>query len=50
MEAKLVLYLFNSILVMWAVDSVNITAIFKKNREIQAKVFYFIITLLLQLL
>ena len=47
MSAKLVLYLVSSIIVMFSIDSVNIIVIFKKNKELQAKLFYFIITLCL---
>ena len=45
MSVKLFLYLFSSIIVIWSIDSVNITAIFKKNRNSQAKIFYFLIAL-----
>ena len=37
------LYLLVLIIVIWAMDGVNINAIFKKNRVYQAKVFYIII-------
>ncbi len=47
MTARLLLYIFSSVVVMWSIDSVNITAIFKKNRIAQAKVFYFILALCL---
>lgn len=45
MSAKLFLYLFSSVIVIWSIDSVNINAIFKKNKNFSAKVFYFIIAL-----
>ena len=45
MSAKFFLYLFSTILVVFSIDSVNITAIFKKNRVFQAKIFYFILAL-----
>ena len=45
MSSRVFLYLFSSIIVIWSIDSVNINAIFKKNRNNQAKVFYFIIAL-----
>ena len=45
MSAKLFLYLFSSIVVIFSIDSVNITGIFKKNRGFQAKIFYFILAL-----
>lgn len=38
-------YLFSTILVIWSLDSVNINKIFKKNKESQAKVFYFLLAL-----
>lgn len=41
MHGKLFVYLIVSILVMWALESININAIFKKNRVIQANLFYF---------
>lgn len=45
MTAKFFLYVFVSILVIWAMDSVNINQIFKKNKIYQARVFYFLIGL-----
>ena len=45
MSVKVFLYLFSSIIVIWSIDSVNINAIFKKNRNTQAKIFYFLIAL-----
>lgn len=45
MSAKFFLYIFSTILVVYGIDSVNITKIFKKNKETQAKVFYFILAL-----
>ncbi|MDO4995698.1 MAG: DUF1146 domain-containing protein [Bacilli bacterium] len=41
MHGKLFIYLIVSILVMWSLESVNINAIFKKNRVLQANLFYF---------
>lgn len=38
-------YLFSTILVIWSLDSVNINKIFKKNKESQAKLFYFLLEL-----
>lgn len=43
MSVKFFLYIFSSIIVIWSIDSVNITGIFKKNRVMQARVFYFLI-------
>ncbi len=41
MEFKLILYIIVSILVIYAMDSVNINSIFKKNKIRQATLFYF---------
>lgn len=38
--SKLVLYLFVIPLVVWGCDSININAIFKKNRYYQARIIY----------
>ena len=38
---KFFLYLVVTILVIWAMDSININGIFKKNKVIQARVLYF---------
>lgn len=43
MLGKLLLYIFVTILVIWAMDSVNINQIFKKNRVMQARIFYFLL-------
>ena len=45
MSAKLFLYLFVSIIVIFSIDSVNINAIFKKNKNFQARILYFLIAL-----
>ncbi len=45
MKAKFFLYIFTTITVIWSMESVNISRIFKKNREIQARVFYFLLAL-----
>ena len=42
---KFCLYIFCLIVVMFAIDGVNINAIFKKNQVIKARLFYFIIIL-----
>ena len=47
MGAKLILYIVSAMCVMWSIDSVNISVIFKKNKIAQAKVFYFILALCL---
>ena len=43
MSAKFFLYCAVTILVIWAMDSVNINAIFKKGKTIQAHIFYFLL-------
>lgn len=43
MSGKYFLYLFVTVIVIWALDSVNINVIFKKNKVIQARVFYFLL-------
>ena len=45
MTVKFFLYIFVSILVVWAMDSININQIFKKNKIFQARVFYFLLVL-----
>ena len=43
MSGKFFLYILVSILVVWSLDSVNINQIFKKNRVVQARIFYFLL-------
>lgn len=45
MSVKAFLYVIVTIIVIWSLDSININQIFKKNRIIQARVFYFLIAL-----
>ena len=45
MSAKAILYVLITILVIWALEGVNINQIFKKNRVVQARVIYFLIAL-----
>lgn len=45
MNAKILLYIFVSILVVWSLDAININQIFKKNRVFQARIFYLILSL-----
>ena len=45
MTGKFFLYVLVTILVIWSLDSVNINQIFKKNRIVQARVFYFLLAL-----
>ena len=40
---KFFLYLVVTIIVIWAMDSLNINGIFKKGKVIQARVLYFFI-------
>ena len=47
MSSKAILYLIVTVIVTWSIDSVNINKIFKKNREIQARVFYLLLDLCL---
>lgn len=43
MSIKFYIYILVTILVIWAMDSVNINQIFKKNKIVQARVFYFLL-------
>ena len=43
MTGKFFLYIVVTILVIWAMDSVNINKIFKKNKIFQARIFYFLL-------
>ncbi len=43
MKGKFFLYVLVTLLVIWAMDSVNINQIFKKNKILQARVFYFLL-------
>ena len=45
MLGKLLLYAFITVVVIWAMDSVNINQIFKKNHVVQARLFYFLLGL-----
>ena len=47
MSARLLLYIFSSFIVIWSIESININGIFKKNRVMQAKIFYFVLALCL---
>lgn len=42
---KFCLYIFSLIIVMYAMDGININAIFKKNQVIKARLCYFIMIL-----
>ena len=43
MSVKFFIYCLITILVVWAMDSVNINGIFKKNKILQARIFYFLL-------
>jgi len=45
MSSKIFIYIIVAIIVIWAMDSVNINQIFKKNRVYQARTFYFLLAL-----
>lgn len=45
MSGKLFLYIAVTLLVVWAFESININGIFKKNKIIQARIFYFLLGL-----
>ena len=50
MTIKTILYLVVTPLVIWALDSINITNVFKKNRYYQARALYLILSLSLSYL
>lgn len=50
MGLKALIYVFVVPIVIWALESVNINSIFKKNRYYQARVFYLILTISLSYL
>ncbi|HHU54993.1 MAG TPA: DUF1146 domain-containing protein [Mollicutes bacterium] len=50
MNIKSLLYIFVTPLVIWALDGVNINAIFKKNKIYQASILYIMICLSLSYL
>lgn len=43
MSGKFYIYVAVTFLVVWAMESVNINKIFKKDRIIQARIFYFLL-------
>lgn len=47
---KSILYIVTVILVIWALDSINITNVFKKNRYYQSRLLYLIIAVSLSYL
>lgn len=47
MSVKIIIYIIVSIIAIWSLDSININKIFKKNKELQARVFYFLFAIAL---
>ena len=43
MKGKFFIYILSTVLVIWSMDSVNINKILKKNKEPQARLFYFLL-------
>ncbi len=43
MKGKALLYILSTIIVIWSMESVNINKIFKKNKVVQARLFYFLL-------
>ena len=50
MSAKTILYIITTPLVIWALESININNLFKKNRYYQARALYLILSLSLSYL
>lgn len=48
--AKLILYLMIMPLTVWTSDSLNISGIFKKNKVLQARIFYIMLILIISYL
>ena len=44
---KYAVYLLSTIIVIWSLDAVNINGLFKKNKVMQARVFYLVLALVL---
>ncbi|MDD4733285.1 MAG: DUF1146 domain-containing protein [Bacilli bacterium] len=42
---KIILYVLAVPITIWSLDSININQIFKQNRIIQARVFYFLLAI-----
>ena len=42
---KFAIYILAAIIVVYSIDAVNINAIFKKNKIVQARVFYLVLIL-----
>ena len=47
MTIKTILYIICLPIVLWALDAININAIFKKNRYYQARLCYLLLTLII---
>lgn len=47
MNAKYILYLVILLIVIYAIDAINLNGIFKKNRILQARIIYFLTILAL---
>lgn len=47
MSAKYFIYLFVTVVVIFAMDSINLNGFFKKNKVLQARILYFLIALAL---
>ena len=45
MSVKFILYVIMTPIVIFALDSININSIFKKNKVFQARLFYFLLAL-----
>lgn len=50
MTVKTILYIIFIPIVLWALDSININFIFKKNRYYQSRMLYLILTLIISYL
>ncbi len=44
---KFAVYILSAIIVVWSFDAVNINSIFKKNKVLQARVFYLVLIFVL---
>jgi uncharacterized membrane protein YwzB len=47
MMLKFLVYILSAFIVIYSLDSVNMNVIFKKNKVVQARVFYIIVALVL---
>ncbi len=43
MSVKAYIYIIVALIVIWALDSININAMFKKNKILQSRIIYLII-------